>query len=72
MTEQERQERQKRLLGKLNRLEAYHEIQNEMGRLTAAFNFHQKVKVMEHFALELVDVYLVYADEGRFVGAEAV
>ena len=72
MTEQERQERQKRLLGKLNRLEAYHEIQNEMGRLTAAFNFHQKEKVMEHFALELEDVSLEYADEGRFEGPEAV
>ena len=57
MTEQERQERQKRLLGKLNRLEAYHEIQNEMGRLTAAFNFHQKEKGNASISLwEIEDV----------------
>ena len=69
MTERNRKEE---LLLALNKLEAYHEIQNEMGRLTAAFNFHQKERVREHFAMELADVSLEYADEGRFEGPEAV
>ena len=66
------QERKKELLLALNKLEAYHQIQNEMGRLTAAFNFHDRDQVLSHFALEKEDVSLEYADEGRFEGPEAV
>ena len=69
MSERERKEA---LLRKLNKLEAYHEIQNEMGRLTAAFNFHQREAVAEHFAWEMEDVSVEYADEGRFEGKKAV
>lgn len=65
-------ERKETLLLALNKLEAWHEIQNEMGRLTAAFNFHQKDMVLNHFAMEAEDVSLEYADEGRFEGPEAV
>ncbi len=64
--------RKENLLAALNRLEAWHEIQNEMGRITAAFNFKQKDVVENHFALNLEDVSLEYADEGRFEGPEAV
>lgn len=64
--------RKQELLRKLNQLEAYHQIQNEMGRATAAFNFRQKEEVLKHFALEREDVSLEYADEGRFEGEEAV
>ena len=66
------EERKRALLEKMNQLEAYHQIQNEMGRVTAAFNFHQKEEVLKHFALELKDVSLEYADEGRFEGEKAV
>ena len=65
-------ERKKALFRKLNKLEAYHEIQNEMGRLIAAFNFHQKEEVKAHFAWEMEDMAVEYADEGRFEGKEAV
>jgi hypothetical protein len=65
-------ERKEELLRKLGKLEAYHQIQNEMGRTVAAFNFHQKDAVLSKFALDLADVSLEYADEGRFVGPKAV
>ena len=65
-------ERKQQLLAKIQRVEAYHEIQNEMGRLTAAFNFRQADRVLSHFALDMEDVSLEYADEGVFEGAEAV
>ena len=60
-------ERKETLLLALNKLEAWHEIQNEMGRLTAAFNFHQKDMVLNHFAMEAEDVSLEYADEKPYV-----
>lgn len=56
----------------MEKLEAYQEIQNEMGRTIAAFNFHQADKVLSHFALEEEGVWLEYADEGVFEGKEAV
>jgi len=53
-------------------LEAYHEIQNEMGRTMAAFNFREAGKALSHFALDKEGVSLEYADEGVFEGKEAV
>ncbi len=64
--------RKKNLFLNIQKLQAYHELQNEMGRLTAAFNFHQKDKVLSFFALDLSDVAIEYADEGLFEGREAV
>ncbi|MCI9006535.1 MAG: SnoaL-like domain-containing protein [Lachnospiraceae bacterium] len=64
--------RREHLFVSLKRLEACHEIQNEMGRTIAAFNFRQADRVLEHFALEREDVSLEYADEGVFKGKEAV
>ncbi len=66
------EERKARLAAAMNRLGAHHEIQNEMGRIAAAINFHQVDKVLERFALERDDVWLEFADEGVFRGAEAV
>lgn len=65
-------ERKQRLLANMQRVEAYHEIQNEMGRLVAALNFRQADAVLSHFALDREDVSLEYADEGVFEGANAV
>lgn len=56
----------------MQKLEAYNEIQNEMGRLIAAVNFKQAERVLSHFALSREDVSLEYADEGLFEGPEAV
>ena len=65
-------ERKKALLLKINKLDAYTEIQNTMGRMIAAVNFRQKDEVLKYFALEMQDVSLEYADEGVFEGKEAV
>lgn len=64
--------RKKDVFKNLQKLEAYQEIQNEMGRTVAAFNFRQADKILLHFALEEEDVSLEYADEGVFQGPEAV
>lgn len=64
--------RKENLLNAVKRLEAYQEIQNEMGRTVAAFNFRQADRVLAHFALDKEDVSLEYADEGVFEGKEAV
>lgn len=66
------EQRKKALFRTLKKLEAYHEIQNQMGRTIAAFNFREKEKVLSHFALEEKDVSVEYADEGVFQGREAV
>ena len=65
-------ERKKALLTAMQKLEAYREIQNEMGRTIAAFNFRQADVVLNHFALDAEDVSLEYCDEGVFRGAENV
>lgn len=66
------QERKENLLRSLERLEAYQEIQNQMGRMIAAFNFREAENVLSFFALDCPDVSLEVADEGVFEGAEAV
>ncbi|MCR5794567.1 MAG: nuclear transport factor 2 family protein [Solobacterium sp.] len=66
------EERKKQLLLKINKLDAYTEIQNTMGRMIAAVNFRRKDDVYRYFASELEDVSLEYADEGVFTGPEAV
>ena len=43
--------RKKDVFKNLQKLEAYQEIQNEMGRTVAAFNFRQADKILLHFAL---------------------
>lgn len=65
-------ERKKALLNAMQKLEAYREIQNEMGRTVAAFNFRQAEAVLSHFALEKDGVSVEYCDEGVFRGAENV
>ena len=60
------------LIKSIVKLEAYQEIQNEMGRTIAAFNFREADKVLSHFALDQEGVSLEYADEGVFAGKEAV
>jgi len=69
MSEQERRER---IARSINTLHAYQDIQNEMGRVVAAFNYRQADKILERFALHLDDVSLEYADEGLFRGPDAV
>lgn len=66
------QERIDNLLISIKKLEAYHEIQNTMGRATAAFNFRQKENFLQFLALDQDDVSVEYADEGVFVGKRAV
>lgn len=66
------EERKQDLLRLIDRLEAYQEIQNVMGRTVAAFNFHQMERVLENFALKEKDVSVEYADEGVFEGEAAV
>ena len=69
MTDQERKDR---LFRSMRKLEAYRIIQNEMGRVTAAFNFRQPEPILARFALDRPEVSLEYCDEGRFEGPEAV
>ena len=66
------QERKAALYTAMQKLEAYRQIQNEMGRTVAAFNFRQADRVLGHFALKTPGVSLEYADEGVFKGAENV
>ena len=66
------EERKKQLLLRINKLDAYTEIQNTMGRMIAAVNFRQNDEVKQYFALEMEDVSLEAADEGVFAGKEAV
>ena len=64
--------RKKLLINKLNKLSSYHEIQNIMGRLVVALNFQRKEEVLSYFALDQDDVSVEYADEGLFVGKQAI
>ncbi|MBP3891248.1 MAG: nuclear transport factor 2 family protein [Solobacterium sp.] len=64
-------ERKEKLRNQMIRLEAYNEIQNQMGRFTAAINY-KEMKCMSFFSNEREDVSLEYADEGIFVGREAI
>ncbi|WP_102345997.1 nuclear transport factor 2 family protein [Bacillus sp. Marseille-P3661] len=66
------EERKINLLKSIKRLQAYEEIQNNMGRCVVAYNFRDADKVLSHFALGKPDVSLEYADEGVFEGPEAV
>ena len=47
----------------MQKLEAYRQIQNEMGRAVAAFNFRQADRLLSFFALDKADVSLEYADD---------
>jgi hypothetical protein len=67
-----RLEQKDRILRAVARLDAYQRIQNTVGRTIVAFNFRQPERVLSHFALDRDDVWFEYADEGRFVGADAV
>ena len=49
------------LLNSMRKLEAYRQIQNEMGRAVAAFNFRQADRLLDFFALNKEDVSLEYA-----------
>ena len=69
MTEKERRDN---LFRNMQKLSAYREIQNLMGRLTAALNFQRADEMLTYFAMDREDVRLEYADEGVFEGKEAV
>lgn len=64
-------ERKANLLRAIEKLEAYQEIQNEMGRTVAALNFRQADRIFSHFSSR-EDIWLEFADEGVFSGREAV
>lgn len=49
-------ERKTALLNAMQKLEAYRQIQNEMGRAVAAFNFRQADRLLSFFALDKEDV----------------
>lgn len=66
------QERKEQLYLAMQKLEAYRQIQNEMGRAVSAFNFRQADRLLSFFALDQEDVWLELADEGVFNGPEAV
>ena len=51
-------ERKTALLNAMQKLEAYRQIQNEMGRAVAAFNFRQADRLLSFFALDKADVSL--------------
>lgn len=59
------------LLHSVAKLEAYQQIQNEMGRTVAALNFRQAEGVFSHFSSR-EDIWLEYGDEGVFSGRRAV
>lgn len=56
---------------KISKLTAYRNIQNQMGRAVAAFNFGQQKKFLNYFSDD-PDTSIEYADEGRFVGKDAL
>ena len=66
------QERKVKLYTAMQKLEAYRQIQNEMGRAVSAVNCRQSDRLLGFFALDQQDVSLEYADEGVFNGPEAV
>ena len=68
----ELKERKDRLFSDLRRLESSYEIENLMGRCIVAFNFRQADKVLACFDTSCPDVSLEVADDGRFVGPQAV
>lgn len=65
-------ERIESLIIKVKRLDAYQEIQNNMGRCMAGLNFQNASEILKYFALEEQGVSLEFADEGVFVGKVAV
>lgn len=65
------EQRKEQLLRSLEKLEAYQEIQNEMGRMTAALNFRQPERMWSFFSSR-PDISLECADEGMCSGREAV
>lgn len=66
------EEKKSQVLESIRKLEAYHLIQNRMGRAVVALNFRQREAFLDAFALDDPEVSFEFADEGRFVGAEAV
>lgn len=65
-------DKKERIVRAMARLEAYHLVQNAMGRMIVALDFRQPEKVLAAFDLDSEGVSFEYADEGRFVGREAV
>lgn len=63
--------RKAKVFGSIKKLSAYYEIENLMGRATAACNFKQEADVLSCFSAR-EDVYCEFADEGRFEGREAL
>lgn len=66
------EEKRSLIYAKMKKLKAYREIENLMGRCIFAFNYHQKEGVLSYLAMEMPDVSVEIADEGLYVGPNAV
>ena len=66
------EEKRESIYRKMKKLQAYREVENLMGRCVFAFNYQQKEGVLSYLAMEEPDVSVELADEGLYIGAEAV
>ena len=66
------EEKRESIYLKMNKLKAYREIENLMGRCVFAFNYHQKAGVLSYLAMDEPDVSVELEVEGLYVGPEAV
>jgi hypothetical protein len=60
------------VLNLIQRLQAYEEIQNSVGRLAVSVAWHKPDAVLHEFALDRPEVSFEYADEGVFHSARAI
>ena len=65
-------ERKQAFLRKLERLSAFREIRNLMAEAAAAVNAHEGERLKNCFAMQDPDLWVEFADEGLFIGADAV
>ena len=66
------EEKRESIYRKMKKLQAYREVENLMGRCVFAFNYHQKAGVLSYLAMEEPDLSVELADEGLYVGPDAV
>lgn len=65
-------EKRSPVLDLVKRLQAFEEIQNSVGRIAVAVNWHKPDAILNEFALDRPEVSIEYADEGVFKGPQAV
>ena len=65
-------ERKQAFLDKLTRVTAYRLLRNLMAEAVEAFNSYDRAECERFFALDEPDLWVEYADEGRFTGREAL